>query len=148
MTERCSDQATRPRHASTISAHSARAAPTAMKTVPSGKLYGFMNGAFFAEGGVTIGVEYGGPPETGASGDEGAAVSVGAAFLELLERPGRLAFWDVVVPTVAVAGAPVANVRTGAAMASEGASVSCARTLAVRASREKRRSLGARIARV
>jgi hypothetical protein len=37
LTERCSDHATRPRHASTAHPKKARIAPTHMKTVPSGR---------------------------------------------------------------------------------------------------------------
>jgi hypothetical protein len=37
LTERCSDHATRPRHASTAAAKKARIAPTQIKTVPSGR---------------------------------------------------------------------------------------------------------------
>lgn len=45
LTERCSDQATRPRHAIKAAPKKARIAPTQMKTVPSGRLDFCINAA-------------------------------------------------------------------------------------------------------
>ena len=56
LTDRCKDQATRPRHRRTDMARNPRKAPTMMKTVPSGKLDVCIYGAFDVGGtdGATI----------------------------------------------------------------------------------------------
>jgi hypothetical protein len=56
FTDRCNDQATIPRHRRTLIAMNPRIAPTAMKTVPSGRLLCCMKGAFCVGGtdGATI----------------------------------------------------------------------------------------------
>lgn len=54
-TERFTDHATMPRHASNASPMSPRMAPTAMKTVPSGMFVVRMYGAFAVGGTVTMG---------------------------------------------------------------------------------------------
>ena len=46
LTDRCNDQATRPRQSRTDRARKPRMAPTAMKTVPSGAVETCMYGAF------------------------------------------------------------------------------------------------------
>jgi hypothetical protein len=56
FTDRCSDQATRPRQRTTLIAMNPSIAPTAMKTVPSGRGLCCMKGAFWVGGteGATI----------------------------------------------------------------------------------------------
>lgn len=50
------DQTTSARHASTANPTNPKAAPTAMKTVPSGRSDSFMYGAFFVGGTVATGI--------------------------------------------------------------------------------------------
>lgn len=56
FTERCRDQATRPRHRRTAAPRAPRAAPTQMKTVPSGRFDFCMYGAAWVSGTPTDGI--------------------------------------------------------------------------------------------
>ena len=74
LTERCSDHATKPRHARTTSPMKPRVAPTAMNTVPSGYCDFCINGAPAVEGTLC----------TGALAPAKVGKSVGAAISELV----------------------------------------------------------------
>jgi hypothetical protein len=54
LTDRWRDHATRPRQSRTLIAMNPRIAPTAMKTVPSGRLLVCINGAFEVGGTLTV----------------------------------------------------------------------------------------------
>ena len=56
-TERCSDQATRPRQAKTARAKKPSTPPTQMKTVPSGREDFCMNGAAEVSGTMMVGID-------------------------------------------------------------------------------------------
>jgi len=151
FTERCSDQATRPRQAKRTRAHSASAAPTAIKTVPSGRFDGCMNGAPFVGGGVMTGIVYplssealgSGTSETGRSvfslglllvGVIATTSGVEVVFVAVvaLGRLLEVTFWDVVAALLSseVAGRVLAPPPV----------VSCARMHAANSSSENRRS--------
>lgn len=99
FTERCRDHATRPRHARIAAPKKPNAAPTQIKTVPSGSVDFCMYGAIFVSGTITLGI----PTPASVGRFEGCLILAGGGSWVVVAGALVAAGADVVTCTVDVA---------------------------------------------